>query len=193
MWGSESGLEVGRCRVRESCDCLAASGGRGGAARAWSPRRYSRHQPGPGFPHQQQAVRSLIVGAAAWQLVSKKLRAERLPSGSVEQNEAAYSYGLYSSGLYSYGLYSYGHRSCSGRSATRTTTRTLSATAHDSSPTSMPLHFFYIISEHADGKRRGVVSTCRCLKTYLTEDLSDAALRFDPAFGVRRRHSPKSR
>ena len=51
--------------------------------------------------------------------------------------------------------------------------------------------FFFNISAHADGARRGPVSIGRCLKTRLTRGPSVAAPRFGLALGVRRRHAPK--
>ena len=50
-------------------------------------------------------------------------------------------------------------------------------------------HFFSNISEHADGERRGPVSIGGCLKTRSRRELPYAALRFDLALGVRRRHA----
>ena len=56
-----------------------------------------------------------------------------------------------------------------------------------------PHLFLASFSEHADGQRRGPVPIWKESKDASRRDLSDAALRFDLALGVRRRHAPKRR
>ena len=54
-----------------------------------------------------------------------------------------------------------------------------------------PIDFFFNISGHADGERRGPVADRRVRKDASHRDLSDATLRSDLAPGVRRRHAPE--
>ena len=51
--------------------------------------------------------------------------------------------------------------------------------------------FFFNISEHADGDRRGPVADLKVPKDASGRDLSNATLRLDLALGVRRRRAPK--
>ena len=51
--------------------------------------------------------------------------------------------------------------------------------------------FFFNVSEHADGERRGRVSVRRHLETRHTETFPTLALGSIQPLGVRRRHAPK--
>ena len=52
--------------------------------------------------------------------------------------------------------------------------------------------FFFEISAHADGERRGTRVDLNIREDTSHRDLSDATLRFELALGVRRRLAPKS-